>query len=53
MLDELNEIIEGFVIDVVSEGLGTTVGYILMWGIFFGGTFILFTSLMNLLSSTV
>ena len=53
MLEELNELIENFIIDIASEGIGTTLGYILMWGLFFGGTFALFSGLMNLLSSTV
>ena len=53
MLDDLNDMIEGLFIDVVSEGMGTTFGYILMWGMFFGGTFALFSGLMTLLAGTV
>lgn len=53
MLEELNELVEGMIIDITSEGMGTTIGVALMWGMFFGGTFAMFTRLMQLLSSTV
>lgn len=53
MLEELNELVEGMIIDITSEGMGTTIGVVLMWGMFFGGTFAMFTRLMQLLSSTV
>lgn len=53
MLEELNELIEGMVIDIASEGMGTTLGLILMWGMFFGGAFAVFYGLMILLSSTI
>ena len=52
-MEKLNEIIEGLMIDVTSEGMGTTMGFLLMWGLFFGGTFTVFHSVMNLLSSTI
>lgn len=53
MLEELNELLEGMIIDIASEGMGTTFGLILMWGMFFGGTFTVFHDLMTLLSSTI
>lgn len=53
MLDELNELMEGMMIDIASEGMGTALGVALMWGLFFGGTFALFYGLMTLLSSTI
>ena len=53
MLEELNELIEGMLIDIASEGMGTTFGVVLVWGLFFGGTFALFYGLMTLLSSTI
>ena len=53
MMEQLNEIIDGLAVDIVSEGMGTTFGYILMWGLFFGGTYALFSGFMNLLSSAV
>jgi len=53
MLEELNELLEGIMIDIASEGMGTTLGYVLMWGMFFGGTFAVFYGLMELLSSTI
>ena len=40
MLEELNELVEGMIIDITSEGMGTTIGVALMWGMFFGGTFV-------------
>lgn len=53
MLEELNELLEGIMIDIASEGMGTAFGYVLMWGMFFGGTFAVFYGLMELLSSTI
>lgn len=52
-METLNEIMEGIIIDITSEGMGTTMGFILMWGLFFGGTFTVFHGVMTLLSSTI
>ena len=52
-MDELNELIESLMIDVAEEGIGTTAGIGLMWGLFFGGAFALFQGLLELLASTV
>lgn len=53
MLEEINELIEGMFFDIGSEGIGTAMGIVLMWGLFFGGTFAVFYGLMTLLASTV
>lgn len=53
MLDELNQLIESIMIDVASEGTGSAFGIIIMWGLFFGGTFAVFSALMSLLASMV
>lgn len=53
MLEELNEIMESIIVDIASEGMGTTLGLILMWSGFFGGTYTLLNGLMTLLSSAV
>ena len=52
-MDELNELIESFFIDVGIEGIGTTAGIVLLWGLFFGGTFALFKDLLELLAGIV
>jgi hypothetical protein len=52
-METLNEIVEGVIIDIASEGMGTTMGFILMWGMFFGGTYAVFHEFMLLLSSTI
>ena len=52
-MEELNEIIETFFIDIAEEGLGTIAGVGLMWGLFFGGAFMTFRTLMELLASTI
>ena len=52
-MEELNELIESLMIDVAEEGIGTTAGIGLMWGLFFGGAFMLFQGLLELLASTV
>ncbi|MBQ8519468.1 MAG: hypothetical protein IJ455_07715 [Agathobacter sp.] len=52
-MDELNEMIESILIDVAEEGIGTSAGIGLMWGLFFGGTFALFKSLLELLAGTI
>ena len=53
MLEELNELLEGMMIDIASEGMGTVVGMAFLWGLFFCGTFAGFHKLMILLSSTL
>lgn len=52
-MDELNEWIESMVIDVAEEGIGTAAGIGLMWGLFFGGAFVLFQGLLELLAGTI
>lgn len=52
-MDELNQLIESFMIDVLEEGIGTTAGMGLLWGLFFAGTFAGFAGLLNLLASTI
>ena len=51
MLDELNELLEGNIIDIAGEGIGTAMGIALLWGVFFGGVFELFGELMTFLFS--
>ena len=51
VMDELNEIIEGLIIDVAEEGAGTAAGIGLLWGLFLCGSYAVFTDLMNLLAS--
>ena len=53
MLEELNELIESMLLDIASEGTGAALGIALMWGLFFGGTFTIFSALMTVLISTV
>ena len=52
-MEELNELIASLVIDVGVEGIGTTAGIGLMWGLFIGGGFALFQGVLELLASTV
>ena len=52
-MSQLNELIEILLMDVGTEGIGTTAGIALMWGLFFGGSFTLFSRLMELLAGTV
>ena len=52
-MSELNELIESILIDVAEEGIGTTAGMGLMWGLFFGGTFVFFQSLLELLAGAI
>lgn len=50
-MNELNELIETIMVDVAEEGIGTTAGMGLLWGLFFCGAFAGFTGLLNLLVS--
>lgn len=52
-MEELNELIESLLIDVAEEGIGTSVGIGLLWGLFFAGAFAGFTGILTLLSSTI
>ena len=52
-MELLNEQIESLLLDVGIEGLGTAAGMALLWGCFFGGTFALFHSLLDLLAGTI
>lgn len=52
-MNELNELIESILIDIGAEGMGTTAGIVLLWGLFFGGAFALFQGLLELLASTI
>ena len=52
-MEALHEMIEGIMIDIASEGMGTTMGFVLMWGMFLGGTYTVFQGFMTLLSSTI
>ena len=52
-IDELNELIESLMIDVAGEGIGTTAGIALLWGLFFGGAYALFSGVLGLLAGTV
>lgn len=52
-MDEVNELIEALMIDVVEEGIGASAGTGIMWGLFFGGVFVLFSNLIVLLASTI
>ena len=49
MLDEINELLEGTIIDIACEGIGIAMGIGLMWGLFFGGVFEIFCRLITLL----
>ena len=53
MLDELNDLLEGNIIDIVCEGIGTVMGIALLWGLFWGGMFDFVCKLMAVLSSSV
>lgn len=52
-MDEINELIEAIIIDVAEEGIGSSVGMGLIWGMFFGGTFTAFSGIISLLVSTI
>ena len=52
-MEELNELIESIMIDVAEEGIGTTAGIGLLWGLFFGGAYAIFQGLLELLASTL
>ncbi len=52
-MNELNELIEGLMIDVAEEGIGATAGIGLLWGLFFTGAFAAFSGIINLLASTI
>ena len=52
-MNELNELIESMFIDVGEEGIGTTAGIALLWGMFFCGGVALFAGLLELLAGTV
>lgn len=52
-MDEINELIESLMVDVAEEGIGTTAGLGLLWGLFFAGVFAGFAGLLNLLASTI
>lgn len=50
-MDDLNELIEALMIDVAEEGIGTTAGIALLWGVFIGGLYIGLSELLTLLVS--
>ncbi len=52
-MNELNELIESFMIDVAEEGTGATAGIGLLWGVFFAGAYASFSGIINLLASTI
>lgn len=52
-MEVLNELIESMFLDAGLEGMGATAGIALVWGCFFGGTFVLFHELLELLAGTV
>ena len=52
-MEELNELIDAFFLDVALEGIGTAAGIALMWGLFFGGAYALFQRILELLASTI
>ena len=52
-MNEINEWIESMLMDIGSEGVGMAAGIGLMWGCFFGGAFVSFQRLLELLVSTV
>lgn len=52
-MDELNELIESLMIDVAEEGIGATAGIGLLWGLFFIGSFDVFSGILELLVSTI
>ena len=52
-MNELNELIESMLIDVGVEGIGTTAGIALLWGMFFCGSVALFVGVLELLIGTI
>ena len=52
-MEEISDLLEGIMMDVLNEGIGTTAGIVLMWGMFIGGTFTAFSALMTLLAGTI
>lgn len=52
-MNELNELIEGLMIDVAEEGIGATAGIGLLWGVFFTGAYAGISGMINLLVSTI
>ena len=52
-INELNELVESLIVDVAEEGVGTTAGIGLLWGLFFGGAFAAFSGILNLLASAI
>ena len=52
-LNEINAVIEGTIIDIVSEGMGTTFGLIMMWEMLTGGSFSIINEIMNVLVSAI
>lgn len=52
-MDDINELIESLMVDAAEEGIGTTAGLGLLWGLFFTGAFAGFAGLLNLLASTI
>lgn len=52
-MEEINELIESLLIDVGIEGIGTTFGIGLMWGLFFTGGFAVFHMVLETLVSTI
>lgn len=52
-MEDICDLLEGLMMDVLNEGLGATAGIALMWGMFFAGTYALFSGLLTLLAGTV
>ena len=52
-MEEINEFVETLFVDVGLEGIGCTAGMGLLWGIFFGGAFVAFREIINLLVYTI
>ena len=52
-MENLGDLIEGLIMDILLEGIGATAGIALLWGLFFAGTFTLFSSMLTLFASTI
>lgn len=52
-MEDLNDLIEGVMVDILQEGVGATAGIALMWGLFFAGSSALFSGVLTLLASTI
>lgn len=52
-MDEINEFIETILLDVGVEGIGCSAGISMLWALFFGGAFVTFREIIELLVYTI